>query len=56
MCLISRKQLDFNINVHLVYRFAFKPPGGLCCCSFEGGGIVFGDSLLIDTLVVRVSN
>ena len=55
-CLMSRKRLDFNINVHIGYRFAFKPPGGLCCCSFKVGGIVVGDSLLIVTLIVGVSN
>ena len=48
--IISRKRLNFNINVHTGYRFAFKPPGGLCCCSFLVGGIVVGDSLLIVSL------
>ena len=53
---MSRKPLDFNINVHTGNRFAFKPPGGLCFCSFYFGGIVIGDSLLIVSLIVGVSN
>ena len=52
-CLISRKRLNFNINVHTGYRFAFKPPGGLCSW---WTGIVVGDSLLIVILIVGVSN
>ena len=35
---------------------AFKPPGGLGCCSFLGGGSVVVDLLFIVTPIVGVCN
>ena len=35
---------------------AFKPPGGLGCCPFWGGGSVVGDFLSIVTPIVGVCN
>ena len=43
----------YRLSLHLN---AFKPPGGLGCCPFLGGGSVVVDFLFIVTPIVGVCN
>ena len=44
------------LGEYLVPVQAFKPPGGLGCCPFKGGGSVVVDFLFIVTPIVGVCN